>query len=39
MPSGWFHHVNARKPTLNIAYSLKWDRGRPGAVEVRRGTS
>lgn len=36
VPSGWFHHVNALEFSLNIAYSLKWDPGRPGALAVRR---
>lgn len=36
VPSGWFHHVNALELCLNIAYSLKWDRGRPGELRVNR---
>jgi hypothetical protein len=36
VPSGWFHHVNALELCLNIAYSLKWDRGRPGEIKVDR---
>jgi cupin-like protein len=36
VPSGWFHHVNALDLCLNIAYSLKWDKGRPGEIKVNR---
>jgi hypothetical protein len=36
VPSGWFHHVNTIELCLNIAYSLKWDRGRPGEIKVDR---
>lgn len=36
VPSGWFHHVNALEFSLNIAYSLKWDPGRPGAIDTER---
>jgi hypothetical protein len=36
VPSGWFHHVTALELCLNIAYSLKWDRGRPGEIAVDR---
>jgi hypothetical protein len=36
VPSGWFHHVNALELCLNIAYSLKWDRGKPGEIKVDR---
>jgi hypothetical protein len=36
VPSGWFHHVTALELCLNVAYSLKWDPGRPGEVKVDR---
>ncbi|MEO8178029.1 MAG: cupin-like domain-containing protein [Deltaproteobacteria bacterium] len=36
VPSGWFHHVNALDLCLNVAYSLKWERGRPGEIKVDR---
>jgi hypothetical protein len=36
VPSGWFHHVNTVSLSLNIAYSLKWDRGCPGEIKVDR---
>lgn len=36
VPSGWFHHVNTLELCLNIAYSLKWDKGCPGEIPVDR---
>jgi hypothetical protein len=36
VPSGWFHHVNTLDLCLNIAYSLKWDKGCPGEIPVDR---
>lgn len=32
VPSGWFHHVRSLDLCLNIAFSLKWGRGHPGAL-------
>lgn len=34
VPSGWFHHVQSLELSLNVSFSLKWDKGYPGELAL-----